>query len=114
PGRLPTVVGLNTPVTETEKREGLRTALPTQGAPLEVTLTGDAARVQLPKGFDELGVSEQILGVAQIVYTLTGTGGIDAVQFREGTSEVAVPNGSGRLVSGAAARADYAVVAPRE
>lgn len=111
-GERPAVAALVSPVTESEAHEGLRTALPTPIGSLEVTLDGKTARVGLPKGFDDIGVPDQILGVAQIVYTLTAVGGVDAVQFIKGGEPVAVPNGAGRLMPGPVDRSDYAVIAP--
>ncbi|MGH3425187.1 MAG: GerMN domain-containing protein [Nocardioidaceae bacterium] len=112
PGEDPAIAALLTPVTDAEANEGLRSALPSPLVALDVSAEGRTARVELPKAFDGLAVADQILGVGQIVYTLTADGTVDQVQFSTGSRKVAVPNGAGRLVSGPVDRSDYAVIAP--
>lgn len=111
-GGIAAATALITPISDREEQEGLRTALPPEMKTLEVALNGRVATVELPVDFDHLAVSEQILGVAQIVFTLTVNTSARSVQFTQSTQNVAVPNGSGRLVSGPVSRSDYAAVAP--
>lgn len=68
-------------------------------------------RVELSAAFLSAATSEQVLAVAQIVYTLTGLPGVDSVTFTVSGRAVEVPAGDGTLKSGPVQRADFASVA---
>lgn len=90
----------------------LRTALPGSVDRLDSTLTDGVAVVDLPTTLDRLGAHNEILAVAQIVFTVTAQPGITGVRLTSGGAPMEVPTGSGRLVSRAVTRQDYPGLAP--
>ena len=94
-----------------ERSQGLRTALNTQ-----VRLAGTAAArvplIDLTEAFGEGEGEEQILALAQLVFTLTGLPGVDAVSFARSGQAVEVPTGDGTLKRGPLRRQDFDAVAP--
>ena len=56
---------------------------------------GGRLRVELTPAFLSAGTNEQILALAQIVYTLTGLPGVDSVSFTVSGRPVEVPAGDG-------------------
>lgn len=80
---------------------------------ISLDVAGNVATVDLSDQFGTAGGSDQVLAVAQLVYTLTATGPIRAVQFAIDGKSIEVPDGSGSLASTPRSRADYAQVAPR-
>jgi hypothetical protein len=100
--------------TDSEQDEGLRTALPATGGMGSVRLDGTVAIVEVPQEFTALEGTEQILGVAQIVYTLTdGSVRHTAVRLQHDGRDLAAPTATGQLVTRPLSRADYASLAPR-
>jgi hypothetical protein len=99
--------------TEFEAAAGIRSALPSSGGPADVRLDGTTAIVDVPEEFTRLDGVEQILGVAQLVYTFTDTSGKHtAVRLRHDERDLAAPTSTGQLVTRAVTRADYAPFAP--
>src|SRR5690348_13905871 len=95
---LQTVMGaLFEPLGFLERNEGLRSALPPVQQPVAVRVSGHLATVQLPPGFDGLAVSEQILAVGQLVFTVSANTGAIKVRFTANKKSVPVPDGGGRL-----------------
>jgi hypothetical protein len=110
---LQTVIGaLFEPLRFTERNEGLRTALPRVDKPVAVHVSDHLASLQLPPGFDGLAVSEQILAVGQLVFTISANSAAFRVEFTDGKKEIPVPDGGGRLVDHPVTRADYVRIAP--
>ncbi len=110
---LQTVVGaLFEPLGFLERNEGLRTALPSMKTPVRVRVHNHTATVALPPGFDRLAVSEQILAVGQIVFSISANSAAFRVQFTADRKRVPVPDGSGRLLDRPVTRADYVRIAP--
>ena len=110
---LETVVGaLFEPLRFAERNEGLRTALPRADRPVKVHVTNHLASLQLPPGFDGLAVSEQILAVGQLVFTISANSAAFRIEFTDGKKEIPVPDGSGRLVDRPVTRTDYIRIAP--
>lgn len=99
--------------TALESEKGYRTAIPSQAGLVSLDLRGEIATVDLSSAFGALGGSEQVLAVAQIVYTLTASPRISAVEFAVGDNRVAVPNGHGALDMAPRTRADYRPQAPQ-
>jgi Sporulation and spore germination len=64
-------------------------------------------RVDLPRSFQDLDGADQIMAVAQIVFTATSVRGVRAVRFYVAGQEAQVPETNGHLVSGPSTRADY-------
>jgi spore germination protein GerM len=116
------ITGLNEPAealrsllagpTPAESRRGLVSDIPAQTRLYSLDLQGSIATVDLSPTFGTSGGSQQVLAVAQIVYTITASRYIDAVRFSVDGRPIEVPNGSGSLGSAARTRADYQQDAP--
>lgn len=98
--------------TPAEAARGLATAVPAQTRLISLDLTGPIATVDLSSQFSAVGGSEQVLAVAQIVYTLTASPHINAVRFAINGETIEVPDGSGSLADAPRRRSDYPAVAP--
>lgn len=87
----------------------LRTALASgAGAAVRsVSLDRGVAVVDLSDAFRALRPGDQILGVAQIVYTVTGRSGVGRASFTLEGQPVEVPIGDGSLTGDPVARDDY-------
>ena len=66
------------------------------------------ATVDLSPDFADIGGSQQILAVAQIVYTATSLPGVGSVSFELGGNPVSVPVADGELKDGPVTRGDFA------
>jgi spore germination protein GerM len=95
-----------------ETAAGLRTALPEAGTFKTVTLAQGTARVDLGSPFTALSSTDQILGLAQLVYTLTGRPGIGLVRFTLEGANTEVLRANGSLTSDRVSRDDYVSLAP--
>jgi spore germination protein GerM len=93
--------------TPAEASSGLRSALPGPEAVTSVDLSGGVARVDLSRDFTELSGSDQLLAIAQMVFTLTERADVARVGFTLDGEPVQVPRGDGTLTSDPVARADY-------
>ncbi len=93
-----------------DSAHGLRSALVT-GVMLE-RLAGGTATVRLDRELVAGDVREQILALAQLVYTMTELPGVQAVQFTFDGRPAEVPTAEGNLKAGTASRADYLLVGP--
>lgn len=98
-------------VTRQEASGGMRSAIApaTQARPTAVA--GTEVRVDLSRAFVGGGTKEQILAVAQIVYTLTALPGLESVSFTLSGRSVEVPSADGQLRAGPLRRSDFASVA---
>ncbi|HET7309857.1 MAG TPA: GerMN domain-containing protein [Mycobacteriales bacterium] len=96
-----------------EAARGLTTDVPAGTRLVSLDLSGPVATVDLSSEFGTLGGSEQVLAVAQIVYTLTASRYIDSVRFAINGKPTEVPDGSGSLADTPRTRHDYAQLAPR-
>lgn len=94
--------------TAAEEASGLRSALPGPEAVTSVELSGGVAGVDLSRDFTELSGSDQLLAIAQMVFTLTERTDVARVGFTLDGEPVQVPRGDGSLTSDPVARADYA------
>lgn len=98
--------------TQEEGASGLRSAI---GADAGVTLTGiDAGRatVELGRLLSTTTASDQVLAIAQIVYTLTALPTVEGVAFTIDRMAVEVPRGDRTLTAGPLSRADFPSLAP--
>ncbi|HVT64240.1 MAG TPA: GerMN domain-containing protein [Mycobacteriales bacterium] len=111
------ITGLNVPaealrsllvgLTPAESADGLVSDVPAQTRLYSLDLEGSVATVDLSATFGAAGGSQQVLAVAQIVYTVTASRYIKAVRFSLAGRPIEVPNGSGSLAPGARSRADF-------
>jgi hypothetical protein len=111
------ITGLNIPAealrsllvgpTPAESRHGLTSDVPAQTRLLSLDLNGSVARVDLSPTFGIAGGSQQVLAIAQIVFTVTASHYIDGVTFAVDGRPIDVPNGSGSLTRGVKTRADF-------
>jgi spore germination protein GerM len=94
-------------VTEPERSENLRTAIPPGTETLAVTEDGSVLRIDLSSEFAAVGGEEEILAVAQIVLTATSIEGVDLVAFRLEGVPTDVPVASGALSVDPVSAQDY-------
>jgi len=100
------VDALSSPPQETDLRTALQDELV-----LNVDLSGGIAQVNLGPEFAES--ADQVLAIAQIVYTLTGQPGVGRVTFLLEGTPVPIPRGDGVITTDSVARDAYAnLVAP--
>lgn len=117
------VVGSNIPAealrvlllgpTPAESAHGLTSDVPGETHLVSLDLSGSVANVDLNGSFGAAGGTQQVLAVAQIVYTLTASKYINGVVFSLSGHRIEVPNGTGSLSTAPRTRADYGRVAPR-
>lgn len=94
-----------------ERRDEIRTAL-TSEVRLEGTVAVGVPLIEVTDSFSEIELDEQILALAQLVFTLTGLPGVEGVSFALSGRPVEVPTGDGTLKQGPLRREDYGPVAP--
>lgn len=98
--------------TESEAAAGFRSAISSEARVRDVTASAGVVTIELSEEFVEVAGQDQILALAQIVFTATETDTAGAVRFRLAGEPVEVPRGDGTLTSAALTRADYAALAP--
>lgn len=84
-----------------------RTALGDPNLVRSVRLRGGVAVVDLDGSISLIGGDDQLLGIAQIVCTLTGQPGVGQVSFTLEGTPIGVPRGDGSLVTTPLSRDDY-------
>ncbi|MGZ8764477.1 MAG: GerMN domain-containing protein [Acidimicrobiia bacterium] len=122
---LPTVRSLRPPMTLTrlvrslgrgptrpEVDAGIRTALPVEDTPTNVQVVRGTAMVDLPASFTNLSRADQVLALAQIVYTVTSQPGIGQVQFTLDGASTDIPRANRSLTGEPVSREDYFTLAP--
>lgn len=92
---------------ETETDGGLRSAIPAGTALLRLTMSAGVADVDLSEGFASVVGPEQVLALAQLVYTATAISGVSAVRLAIEGQPVDAASGDGRLAPGPVGRDDY-------
>lgn len=95
-----------------EAAGGLRSALGTAGVLRSVGVSGGIATVDLASAFRSLPPNDQILGLGQIVFTLTGRAGVGRVAFTLEGQPVDIPRGDGSLTGDSVSREDYPGLTP--
>ena len=98
--------------TSPEVAAGIRTALPVEDTPTQVQVQRGTATVDLPASFTNLSRPDQVLALAQIVYTVTGQPGIGQVQFTLDGTATDIPRADRSLTSTPVSRDDYRALAP--
>jgi spore germination protein GerM len=97
-------------VSASESAAGLRSAIPDPAMVLGATVAGGAAIVDLAPDFLDIPAGDQVLALAQIVYTLTDLRGIGRVRFQIDGEPVAVPLPDGGSTSDSVSREDFAAL----
>ena len=105
------IVALGTEPSPAERSDGLRTAL-TRPVRLAGTVAAGVPLIDVTEAFALTEGEEQILALAQLVFTLTGLPGVDGVSFALEGRPVEVPTGDGTLKRGPLRRVDFSAVAP--
>jgi hypothetical protein len=94
-------------------RRDVFSALLTEEAIASVDVREHVAVVDLGEEFESTPEINQILALAQIVFTVTEAPGIRRVRFTLAGERVETPRADGSLTRGAVTRADYERFAPR-
>jgi spore germination protein GerM len=98
---------------DSEQQQGFRSVLAPDIVVDDIVVDHGVATIGLDGGdASSSGADGQALGVAQIVYTLTGLPGIGRVRFVVDGRTSEVPRGDGTLSKQPVSRSDYPDVAP--
>ena len=98
--------------TPEEAARGLRTAIGTNLALATSGDDGDLVEIELGASFTAAGGAEQILAIAQVVYTMTAFPQVSGVTFTVDGKVVEVPRGDGTLTGTPLGRDAFPAVAP--
>lgn len=98
--------------TPEEAGAGLRSAVTNQTRLLSVRVQSGVATIDLSGEFAGIGGQEQILALAQLVYTATAAQGVLGVRLSLDSKAVEVPRGDGTLSQEPLGPSDYAALAP--
>ncbi len=98
---------------DAEPTTGLTSALADTDSIGAIEVSGGVASIDLDETFTDLDGSDQLVALAQIVYTATGRPGVGQVTFTLDGESIEIPTGDGSLTSGAVSREDYDTLAPR-
>lgn len=98
--------------TRGEVAAGTRSALPDGESFRSITLNGGTAIIDLSRPFTALSGADQLLALAQIVFTLTSRPGIGQVQFTLGRAAIDIPRANGSLTPSPVSRDDYSPLQP--
>ncbi len=96
-----------------ERKLDIATALPDGRTVKDVSVSRGTATVDLDPSFGDVAADDQVLAIAQIVFTLTDRPGIGGVRFSLGAKSIDVPRGDGALTVNALSRDDFRQLAPR-
>jgi spore germination protein GerM len=111
PGSLPeTLADLLAGPTPAESIAGIRTSIDPGTELLSERVTKDKVVLDLSSAFTNTGGPDQILSIAQLVYTATAVAGINSVSFELQGSPVAVPLADGTLATDPVTRDAYAAL----
>ncbi len=91
---------------------GLRSALPDESRFPDVSVSRGTATIDLDPRFTALSGEDQVIALAQLVYTVTGRPGVGLVRFTLDGQPTDVPRANGELTAGPVSRDDFAAVAP--
>lgn len=98
--------------TDEEAKIGLRTAITTTGG---VSVSGPEdglVRIELGRSFATSGAGDQVLGLAQLVFTVTALPEASRVLFTVSGRPVEVPAGDGTLTGSPLGRENFRPMAP--
>lgn len=101
PGRIDQIVRvLFAGVSSAQSTAGLRSAIPDGTHLLSFDLTGRQANLDVSQIFTKARSADQILAVAQLVFTVTAGGTIQSVTFSVDNKSIEVPLPGGALATG--------------
>ncbi|HEX2851218.1 MAG TPA: GerMN domain-containing protein [Acidimicrobiales bacterium] len=89
---------------------GLRSAIAEGTRLLGASTHEGVAAINLSQEFAGVSGDEQVLAVAQLVYTVTSVPGISSVNVAVEGHDIEVPGGDGSLLNRPATRSDYAAL----
>ena len=92
---------------ETEAEGGLRSAVPAGTSLRSASLADGLATVDLSEEFSSVVGPEQVLAIAQVVYTATSIEGVAEVRFAIDGEPIDAARGDGSLSTGPVRRDDY-------
>ena len=96
-----------------EESQQLRTAIPAAVTKVDLRTDGHIAIMRVPAAFLALSGPEQVLAVAQLVWTVTDTGEATGLRLIDNSSTpVALPVEGGDLVYRPVRRTDYHTLSP--
>ena len=97
--------------TALEAGAGLRSAIPAGAVVLDVHEDKSGrATIDMSTEVAQTGGPDQILAIAQVVYTATALPGVTSVSFELAGQPVEVPRADGTLMSGPVGRGDFAAL----
>lgn len=99
-------------LSEEETMTDVRSPLAGVDAVASAEIDGGVATIDLAEAFSEIRRSDQLIAIAQLVYTSTARPGIGQVNFTLTGARVEVPRGDGSLTTGNVTRQDYPALAP--
>lgn len=94
--------------TDTERADGLTSALLGPSVIIGVQLAGGQATVELASGLEGTGRTDDFLAFGQLVCTLAARPDVSTVYFVVGRERIGVPRGDGSLSIGPLTPTDYA------
>jgi spore germination protein GerM len=101
------IAAITAGVSASEAAAGLRSAIPDRGMVTEATVTGGTALVTLAPEFLDIPAGDQVLALAQIVYTLTDLRGVGRVRFEIDGEPVVVPLPDGGSTEDSVSRENF-------
>lgn len=108
PGRIDQVVrALLEGVSSAESAAGLRSAIPEGTHLISLDLSGTNANLDLSSTFTSARSSDQILAVAQLVFTATASARVSSVTFSVDGKPIEVPSPGGALTTGPVTPTSY-------
>jgi len=96
----------------TDRHAGLTSVLSEAESISDVEVSGGVATLDLHEKFTDLDGSDQLIALAQIVYTATARPGVGQVAFTLDGEPIEIPTGDGALTSSAVTAEDYAGFSP--
>lgn len=99
--------------TQIERSGGFRTALP-RSVQVLGSVAHDVPLIDVTESLTGVDGEEQVLAVAQLVFTLTGLPGVNGVSFARDGRPVDVPTGDGELKRGPLRRTDFGPSLPSD
>jgi len=89
---------------------GFRSALGGADVVRDVSLSAGVARVDLTPAYTQIPPGDQVLGLGEIVLTLTAQAGVGQVQFTLDGQPIIVPSADGTIAAGPVSRDNYAAL----